>query len=156
MATTVMNERVDQRADQRIEPAKPRPRLSDRISETTCIWLGVAWVIGYLAVGALEPATDHALPVIAIVLAVAFHLLLLATAAGLIARRRWGLHASLAASGLFLAGTVACPTTGHHTIGFWWLGQMAFSLALVGASLAALYGAERSAGDQEGVPASRA
>jgi hypothetical protein len=96
------------------------------------------WVVGYLAVGALEPATHHGLPIIAIVLTVTFHLALLAAAVGLIARRRWGITASLGASALLLAGTVACPTTGHHSIGVWWLGQMVISLALVAASVVAL------------------
>ena len=36
------------------------------------------------------------------------------------------------------AVTVACPTTGHHTMGVWWLGQMAISLALVVGSVVAL------------------
>jgi hypothetical protein len=115
-----------------------KPRLTHRISEQVSAALGVMWVVGYLAAGALEPATHDGLPVIAIVLTVAFHLALLAAAVGLIARRRWGITASLGASALFLAGTVACPTTGHHSIGVWWLGQMVISLALVAASVVAL------------------
>ena len=96
------------------------------------------WLVGYVAVGALEPETHHSLPVIAIVLTVLFHLALAAMVVGLVARRRWGITASLGASALFLAGTVACPTTGHHTMGVWWLGQMAISLALVVGSVVAL------------------
>ena len=126
------------RAPERIEGSVRTPRLTDRISEDVSVALGVLWVVGYLAVGALEPATHHELPAISIVLTVAFHLALLATAVGLIARRRWGIAASLGASVVFLAGTVACPTTGHHSMGLWWLGQMVISLALVAASVVAL------------------
>jgi hypothetical protein len=113
-------------------------RPAGRISENVSVALGIMWVVGYLAVGALEPATHHDLPTIAIVLSVAFHLVLLGAAAGLVARRRWGIGASIGASAIFLAGTIACPTTGHHAIGLWWLGQMVVSLALVAASVAAL------------------
>ncbi len=131
---------------ERTERSSHTPRLTDRISENVSGALGLMWVVGYLAVGALEPATPHELPVIAIVLTVVFHLALLVTAAGLIARRRWGIAASLGASALFLAGTVACPTTGHHSMGVWWLGQMVISLALVAANVAALQLSERRSG----------
>ncbi len=126
------------RDDDRIDEHRRAPRLTDRISEEVSLALGMMWVVGYLAVGALEPATHQALPTIAIVLTVAFHLALLGAAAGLVARRRWGITASLGASGVFLAGTVACPTTGHHSIGVWWLAQMAISIALVAANVVAL------------------
>ena len=131
MATTLSEHQHQHQDPQR---SRSTPRISEQVSAA----LGIMWVIGYLAVGALEPATHHELPVIAIVLTVAFHLALLATAVGLIARRRWGITASLGASAVFLAGTVACPTTGHHSIGVWWLGQMVVSLALVAASVVAL------------------
>jgi hypothetical protein len=63
---------------------------------------------------------------------------MLATAIGLAMCRRWGLVAAVGASGLLLASAVACPTTGHHTIGAWWFVQMACSLAAVGVSVVAL------------------
>jgi hypothetical protein len=129
---------VASRERARTEEARRTPRPNDRISENVAIALGVLWFVGYVAVGALEPATHHSLPVIAIVLAVAFHLALLATAIGLVARRRWGIVASIGASAFLLAGTVACPTTGHHEIGVWWLGQMVVSLAVVAGSVIAL------------------
>jgi hypothetical protein len=123
---------------ERLTGTRREPRVTDRISENISGALGLMWVVGYLAVGALEPTTHHALPTIAIVLSVVFYAALLATAVGLIVRRRWGIVASLGASGVFLAGTVACPTTGHHTMGVWWLGQMVISLALVAANVVAL------------------
>lgn len=131
---SVVTEQHDQRSRHEARP----PRPTDRISESISVAIAIMWVVGYLAVGALEPVTHEPLPAIAIVLTVVFHLALLATAVGLVARRRWGIAASLGASVVFLAGTVACPTTGHHQIGVWWLGQMVISLALVAGSVAAL------------------
>jgi hypothetical protein len=139
MATVVT--KPDARTEATPERVKRRarePRASDRISEHVSLAIGLMWLVGYLAVGALEPVTHHALPTIAIVLSVAFHLALLGAAAGLVARRRWGITASLGASGVFLAGTVACPSTGHHSIGVWWLAQMVVSIALVVANVVAL------------------
>lgn len=134
---TEQHEQHEQR--QQRQPHEARmPRPTDRISESVSVAIAMMWVIGYLAVGALEPTTHESLPAIAIVLTVVFHLALLAAAVGLIARRRWGIAASLGASVVFLAGTVACPTTGHHQMGVWWAGQMAISLALVAGSVVAL------------------
>jgi hypothetical protein len=110
---------------------------SDRVSDATAIGLVVAWFVGYALSGELEPQTAHPMPVIGVVLGVAFLAGLLVTAGGLIARRRWGLVASLWTSGLFLAATVACPTTGHHGFGLWWVGQLALSFGLVAASVVA-------------------
>jgi hypothetical protein len=135
-----------QREQERIEGPRRTPRAADRISEQVSLAIGIMWLVGYLAVGALEPETHHSLPVIAIALTVLFHLALAAMVVGLVARRRWGITASLGASAFFLAGTVACPTTGHHTMGVWWLGQMAISLALVvGSAVALQLSASRSA-----------
>jgi hypothetical protein len=123
---------------ERVAPARPRPRATDRIPADVSIALGVAWWVGYLAGTALEPSTSHPMPVLGVVLGAALLAGILVTAVGLAARRRWGLQASLASSGLLVASTVACPTTGHHHFGLWWAGQMAISLVLVAASVFAL------------------
>lgn len=120
-------------------PERVRPRLGDRISPEVALVLGVAWFVCYSIGSALEPRTSHPMPVIGVVLGVALLVGILTTAVGLVARRRWGLTASLASAGLFVAASVACPTTGHHHgFGMWWFGQMAVSLALVAASMVAL------------------
>ena len=63
-------------------------------------------------------------------------------AAGFAQRRRYGAMGSLGAAGVLVAMTIACPLSGHHAgIGAWWWFQMAGSLALVGASGAALQSA---------------
>ena len=119
-------------------PAVARPRATDRIPSEVSLALGVAWFVCYSIGTALEPQTSHPLPVIGVVLGVALLVGVLATAAGLVARRRWGLTASLASAGLLVASSVACPTTGHHGFGLWWFGQMAVSIALVAASVVAI------------------
>jgi len=129
---------------QRTAPATParttarRSHGSERISSEVAIAVGVAWLVCYTIGSALEPDTMRPVPVIGVVLGVALLVGILATAAGLIVRRRWGLTASLASAGILVASSVACPTTGHHTIGGWWFGQMLCAGALVAISFVAL------------------
>jgi hypothetical protein len=120
------------------DDATPAPRATDRIPADVAVGLAVAWFVGYSLVLLLEPATSHSLPVIGVVLGTAFLVGILLTAAGLVARQRWGVTASLATAVLLVASSVACPTTGHHSFGLWWFGQMAVAVALVAASAVAL------------------
>ena len=56
---------------------------------------------------------------------------LLSTLVGFWLRRRWGLAASLVASGLLVISTVMCPVFGHHAgVGAWWVVQLSFGLGL--------------------------
>jgi peptidoglycan/LPS O-acetylase OafA/YrhL len=56
---------------------------------------------------------------------------MVATFTGFWLRRRWSLAASLFASGLLVVSTLACPASGHHTFGAWWVVQLACGLGLV-------------------------
>jgi hypothetical protein len=59
--------------------------------------------------------------------------------AGFWLRRRWSLAASLLASGLLVASTLACPASGHHTqVGAWWVVQLGCGLGLVATSILGL------------------
>jgi hypothetical protein len=59
--------------------------------------------------------------------------------AGFWLRRRWSLAASLLASGLLVASTVACPASGHHTqLGAWWVVQLGCGFGLVTTSILGL------------------
>jgi hypothetical protein len=59
--------------------------------------------------------------------------------AGFLLRRRWSLAASLVASGLLVASTLACPASGHHTqVGAWWVVQLGCGLGLVATSVLGL------------------
>jgi hypothetical protein len=59
--------------------------------------------------------------------------------AGFWLRRRWSLAASLLASGLLVASTLACPASGHHTqVGPWWVVQLGCGLGLMAMSILGL------------------
>jgi hypothetical protein len=115
-----------------------REWLQQRIPGAMAGVVGVSWYALFAIGTAVEPETSHAVPVIGVVLGAALLGAMLATAIGLAMCRRWGLVAALGASVLLLASAVACPTTGHHTIGAWWYLQMACSFAAVGVSVVAL------------------
>jgi hypothetical protein len=112
--------------------------LREQITSETAALMGAAWWVLFLISVGLQPEPTGSDPAWAGVLDFTLFGLIAAAAAGLVARRRWGLLASLGAAGLYTALVVACPTTGHHAIGAWWFGQMACVLALVGASAYAL------------------
>ena len=115
-----------------------RAWLRERVPGSGAAALAISWyALGGIAT-LVEPESHHEVPLIGTVLQVAMAAALVVMAVGLIASRRWGLVASLGASLLFVAGAVACPTTGHHTIGLWWFGQMACTLGLVAVSVVAL------------------
>lgn len=118
-----------------------RTWLLERIDGRVAAVVGVAWYVLFGIAQAIEPApaNPNAVPGwIENAIAVVFLGTLAVMLPGLIARRRWGLLGSLAASVVFVAATIACPTTGHHEFGFWWLGEMACAAALLGLSVATL------------------
>jgi hypothetical protein len=123
-----------------VSPARPDTRawLGGRISTDAAALVGMTWYVLFAIGTALEPETAAAVPVLSVVLGVAMLATLAVTAAGLLARRRWGLVASLGAAGLLTALTVACPASSHHSLAAWWFGQLACALGLVGASAYAL------------------
>ena len=115
-----------------------RAWLQERIDGRIAAGIGIAWLVAYQVAASLEPVTHQREPWYGVALGVTFMALLAGTAAGLIAQRRWGLVASLAAAGFFTALSVACPVSGHHAFGTWWFGQMACALTMLGGSVAAL------------------
>jgi hypothetical protein len=140
---------TDERTTAPVEPAAPVDPatavpvdtgawLRERIPGAWAAGVAIAWYVLYAIAVLVEPDTHHEVPLIGVVLGAALLAAMVVTAAGLLSGRRWGFVASLAGAGLLVASSVACPTTGHHTIGTWWFAQMACSLALVGISVAAL------------------
>jgi hypothetical protein len=118
-----------------------RAPLARRLLEPiTARWAGVgavAWVVG-LAVGiAVEPPPTNPNAVDPwFVDAVGTLLLgtLLLAFAGFWLRRRWSLAASLVAAGMLVGSTLACPASGHHAVGAWWVVQLGCGLGLVATS----------------------
>jgi hypothetical protein len=121
--------------------AAARTPLARRLLEPiTARWAGigaVAWVLG-LAVGiAVEPPPTNPNAVDPwFVDAVGTLLLgtLLLAFAGFWLRRRWSLAASLVAAGMLVGSTLACPASGHHAVGAWWVVQLGCGLGLVATS----------------------
>ncbi|MBA2325271.1 MAG: hypothetical protein H0V95_01345 [Actinobacteria bacterium] len=125
--TTVVAERPDTRS-----------WLAERISTEAAVLIGATWYVLFLIATGLEPRPTAPAPTWSVALSMVFLATLAITAGGLLARRRWGLLASLGAAGLFTAFSVACPISDHHGLAAWWFGQMACALALVGVSAFAL------------------
>jgi hypothetical protein len=118
-----------------------REWLQTRISRGVALMMAVAWYVLFLIGVSLEPEATQpeALPAwIGIAFTIGFVAFIAMMTAGLIARRRWGLVASMGAASLFVAGSVACPVSGHHGFGAWWYGQMACAIGLVAITGAAL------------------
>jgi peptidoglycan/LPS O-acetylase OafA/YrhL len=115
-----------------------RARLLESIPARWAVTGTVAWVV-FLAVGiAVEPPADNPSAGEAwwvSLLGTALLVAMAGTLAGLWQRRRWGLAASLAGSGLLLLSTVMCPVSGHHThLGAWWVVQLGCGLGLAATS----------------------
>ncbi len=144
MATSTTPSRTDVPAAE--PPGAPSPEghldtrawLEGSISGALAAFVGLSWYALFAISAAIEPESSHEVPVIGLVLGVALLGAMLAAGIGLAMRRRWGIVAALGASVLLLASAVACPTTGHHTIGTWWYFQMVCSFAAVGVSATAL------------------
>jgi len=118
-----------------------RTALTDPLSGGWVLFLTVAWVTIFTTGAALEPApaNEHAMPLLGAVLMSGLMTGWVIMAAGFAHRRRYGAAGSLAAAGVLVAMTIACPLSGHHAgIGAWWWFEVAGSLTLVGASRAAL------------------
>lgn len=102
----------------------------------------VTWV-ALLTIGiAVEPPPDNPSAVDPWFVSALGSLLLVAllsTLVGFWLRRRWGLAASLVASGLLVISTVMCPLGGHHTgVGAWWVVQLGCGLGLATTSILGL------------------
>lgn len=120
------------------EPVSTRAWLGERIDGAHAAAVGAAFFVLFSIGAALEPRTSEPVPFLGVVLSAVFFTVLGIMAVGLLTRRRWGLLAALGAGVLLTAMSVACPTTGHHAFGAWWVGQMACSLGAVAISGVAL------------------
>jgi hypothetical protein len=60
------------------------------------------------------------------------------TLVGLAMRARWAAVTSIGGASLLMAGVIACPVTGHHALGTWWVAQLAVAAGLLAMSGSAL------------------
>ena len=111
--------------------AEPR-----QISRSLAVTLIVAWAVGFPLALALEPAAADAgaVPWWSFFIEIGLLTSIAAAFVGLARGMRSGAGASFVAASIFTAGVFACPATGHHAIGFWWMGEFAIALALVALS----------------------
>ena len=124
------------------------PAVRREVSGAWALGTGVAWVAGYQAMLALEPAATNAdaLPGFFLTaMAIAVNAGLVVMLLGLVRQVRWAFAASGALSVLVVGQVVACPITGHHALGIWWFTQASIAVGLVVLSLAGWQAAARSA-----------
>ena len=108
--------------------ATPSAGLLARIDGGLAACLAAAWMVAYCSAAMVEPAPNdpavmhawYATVINSVLLGSLFVMVL-----GLIARRRIGVAASAVATVAFAAAVIACPVTGHHAPGIWWIGQLA-------------------------------
>ena len=115
--------------------------LRDRVSAGWAYGLLAGWYGLFIVVQLIEPPpqADHGmLAWIGYAMSAVFLGALVVTGIGLAVRQRWGLVASLGASGFLVADSIACPLTGHHEFGAFIVVQAVASVALAGASIRAL------------------
>ena len=129
-------------------PAVTIPRLSLRsrlLEPITGRWAAIGAIAWVLLVGigiAVEPPPtnpDAVDPWFLDALGTVLLAAVVGAFAGFWLRRRWSLAASVVASGLLVASTLACPASGHHTqVGAWWVVQLGCGLGLVATSILGL------------------
>jgi peptidoglycan/LPS O-acetylase OafA/YrhL len=126
------------KTEERLRTIRQTPQTTD-LSRGSAVRLMLAWAILFPVSIVLEPAAaaGETMPWWGALASFALLGGMIATFIGLGRRRRWGVGASLVASSIFLAGVFACPATGHHAFGLWWIGEFAAAAALVGISAAA-------------------
>ena len=126
-----------------VEPKKSARSLDELLAERIDLrWalLGLVAMVGAnIAAAMLEPAPANPNlphPWFVTLTATVVTLAMLAAFGGLLARRRWGMALSLFSAAIGVVMVVACPLSGHHTFGLWWVGEIACMVAWAGVSLA--------------------
>ena len=125
-----------------IARSSPGSRLLEPIGGRWAAIGAVAWVV-LVGIGiAVEPPPanpDAVDPWFLDALGTILVAVVVGALAGFWLRRRWSLAASLLASGLLVASTLACPASGHHAQGgAWWVVQLGCGLGLVATSILGL------------------
>jgi hypothetical protein len=123
-------------------PAGDESVDEQKLTRGWCLGLLLAWAFVFSTAVAVEPPPAHPNapePFIAILLSSVLLGAWALMGVGLLARHPSGAKASFVAGGLFLAGAIACPVSGHHqSIGLWWFYELAGAATLMALSLLAL------------------
>jgi hypothetical protein len=118
-----------------------RSFVAGRLSDAWAAVLGFGWPFTFIAITALEPAPadpDASVPLIVDVGAMVFLMTLALTCLAAATRSRVAGPAAVATGIVALTFAVSCPTSGHHDVGAWWLGELALLGAMTATSVAAL------------------
>lgn len=118
-------------------PPEPR-RFDDRVGRGWVIATAAAWIVGISVILAIspEPADPAAASTLAEALGMLIALGMSITVLGLATRHRFGFAAAAGTGGTLLAMSLACPVSGHHTFGAWWLGELAIVTGLTALGIA--------------------
>jgi hypothetical protein len=144
---------IDARRDR--VPAIPRapqaPVLAggERLRVGWALALGVGWPLTFMAGAALEPVPADPQAPVPLVVALASLVFLAALAGTVLAaavRHPVAAPAGAVAGIVSLVFSVACPVSGHHALGLWWLAQMGVTTAMLAVCIAALGRRARTSG----------
>ena len=138
---TVAGRKLDPRtARTRIAASAPREprRFDDRVGRGWAIATAAAWIVGISVILAIspEPADPAAASTLAEALGMLIALGMSITVLGLATRHRFGFAAAAGTGGTLLLMSLACPVSGHHTFGAWWLGELAIVTGLTALGIA--------------------
>ncbi|MBW3562947.1 MAG: hypothetical protein KY437_10680 [Actinobacteria bacterium] len=148
---TVAGRKLDPRtARRRIAATAPRePRgLDDLVGSGWVVATAAAWLVGISVILAIspEPADPAAASALAEALGMLIALGMSITVLGLATRHRFGFAAAAGTGGALTIMSLACPVSGHHTFGAWWLGELAIVTGLTALGIAG-YRRARSASE---------
>lgn len=120
-------------------PAAP-PAAERRLSRNWALVLGIGWPVAVAIATALEPAPanpDAPVSAIAALIGLVFTVGLVAAVATAAGRNVRAPLFSMLFGVMALGLVVACPTTGHHGFGAWWVAELAVYAGMFAASVGA-------------------
>jgi hypothetical protein len=127
---------------------EPARHLSDQLEVAWAAALGLGWPVA-LAIGFViepTPAEPEAagVPIVVQLAGLILQAAVLTTVVAAIGRSRVAAAAGVVVGLVAVTLSVACPTSGHHGFGLWWVAQLGLMVTMLGVSLAALRRQARS------------
>jgi hypothetical protein len=121
-------------------PARVHP-TEERLRVGWALALGLGWPLTFVVSAALEPAPaepEAAVPLVVALSALLFLAALAGTVLAAAVRHPLAAPVGVVAGVVSLAFSVACPVSGHHALGLWWVAQVGITAAMLGVCAAAL------------------